>query len=146
MLDAPPDRSADEDRELSARVAGMRGYLMAATEQEYALARDGRRLVLDRDRVRSAVARWTAAGKPFCLLGYTYLLYEHIVRPLAEDGVRIELPPSTFVLHFGGWKKLARQAVTKAALNERACRGLRSAAVRDRRYLRLHRAAWRDLS
>ncbi len=64
----------------------MRGYLMAATEQEYALARDGGRLVLDRDRVRAAIARWTAAGKPFCLLGYTYLLYEHVVRPLAEDG------------------------------------------------------------
>jgi hypothetical protein len=120
VLDAPPDRSAAEDRELSARVAGMRGYLMAASEQEYALARDGDRLVLDRARARSAIARWTAAGKPFCLLGYTYLLYEHVVRPLAEDRARIELPPSTFVVHFGGWKKLQRQAVNKTLLNERA--------------------------
>lgn len=120
ILDAPPDRSALEDSELSARVAGMRGYLMAATEQEYALARDGGRLALDLPRVRAAIARWTAAGKPFCLLGYTYLLYESVIHPLYEDRQRLELPPSTFVLHFGGWKKLARQAVTKAVLNERA--------------------------
>ena len=59
---------------------------MAATEQEYALTRDGDRLVLDRDKVRAAVARWTAAGKSFCLLGYTYLLYEYVVRLLADEG------------------------------------------------------------
>ena len=48
ILDAPPEKSPDADRQLSARVAGMRGYLMAATEQEYALRRDGDRLLLDR--------------------------------------------------------------------------------------------------
>jgi hypothetical protein len=120
ILDAPPDRSVAADHELSARVAGMRGYLMAATEQEYALTREGDRLVLDRDKVRETIARWTAAGKSFCLLGYTYLLYEHVVRALAELGERIELPASTFAIHFGGWKKLQRQAVTKSVLNERA--------------------------
>jgi len=120
ILDAPPTRSSAEDHELSARVAGMRGYLMAATEQQYALTRDGDLLVLDRDKVLATIARWKAAGKSFCLLGYTYLLYEHVVRPLAEEGARIELPSSTFVIHFGGWKKLRRQAVTKDVLNKRA--------------------------
>jgi hypothetical protein len=133
ILDAPPDRSPAGDHELSARVAGMRGYLIAATEQEYALRRDGDRLVLDRDRVEAAVARWAAAGKPFCLLGYTYLLYEHVVRPLSEAGAKIELPATTIVVHFGGWKKLQRQAVTKAALNERAAAvfGLRPCSIVD---------------
>ncbi len=120
VLDAPSDRSAGDDRELSARVAGMRGYLMAATEQEYALTRDGGRLVLDRDRVRGVIAHWTSSGKPFCLLGYTHLLYESVVRPLFDERRRIELPPSAFVVHFGGWKKLAQRTVTKAVLNERA--------------------------
>ena len=93
---------------------------MAATEREYALRRDGDRLLLDRDKVLAAVRRWTAENKPFCLLGYTYLLYEYVVRPLREQGIRIELPPSTFVIHFGGWKKLQQQAVTKPVLTEHA--------------------------
>ncbi len=133
IVDAPPDRLAADDRELSARVAGMRGYLMAATEQEYALTRDGDRLVLDREKVRATIARWTSAGKSFCLLGYTYLLYEHVVRPLADAGEGIELPASTFVVHFGGWKKLQRQAVSKAVLNERvaAVFGLPTSAIVD---------------
>jgi len=118
VLDVPPDKSADADRELSARVAGMRGYLMAATEQEYALRRDGDRLLLDREKVVATVRRWSAEQKPFCLLGYTYLLYEYVVHPLRAEGIRIELPPSTFVVHFGGWKKLRQQAVTKPVLTD----------------------------
>ena len=39
---------------------------------------------------------------------------------MREQGIRIELPPSTFVIHFGGWKKLQQQAVTKPVLTEHA--------------------------
>ncbi len=116
ILDAAPEKSMPADRQLSARVAGMRGYLMAATEQEYALRRQDDRLRLNRDKFVADVRRWTAEGKPFCLLGYTYLLYEYVVRPLRQEGVCIELPPSTFVIHFGGWKKLKQQAVSKPEL------------------------------
>ena len=42
------------------------------------------------------------------------------VRPLREQGIRIELPPLTFVIHFGGWKKLHQQAVTKPVLTAHA--------------------------
>jgi hypothetical protein len=133
ILDAPPDRSSGSDHELSARVAGMRGYLMAATEQEYALRREGDRLVLDREKVRATTTRWAEQGKPFCLLGYTYLLYEQVVRPLVEASACIQLPPSTFVIHFGGWKKLKQRAVTKAVLNEQtaAVFGLQPCSIVD---------------
>ncbi len=133
ILDAPAEKDMHADRELSARAAGMRGYLMAATEQEYALRRDGDRLLLDRDKVLSAVRRWAAEGKPFCLLGYTYVLYEHVVRPLREPGIHIELPPSTFVVHFGGWKKLRQQAVTKPVLTAHAAEvfGLAAGSIVD---------------
>ena len=120
VLDAPADESLHAGRQLSARVAGMRGYLMAATEQEHVLCRDDDRLLLDRDKLLAAVRRWTAEDKPFCLLGHTHVLYECAVRPLHEQGLRIELPPSTFVIHFGGWKKLRQQAVTKPVLTELA--------------------------
>ena len=133
IFDAPPEKDTAADRQLSARVAGMRGYLLAATEQEYALRREGHHLRLDRDKVLALVRRWSAEGKPFCLLGYTYLLYECVVRPLREEGLRIELPPSTFVLHFGGWKKLRGQAVTKPLLTDHAAAvfGLAAGSIVD---------------
>ncbi|MGA2253184.1 MAG: hypothetical protein ABSG53_00860 [Thermoguttaceae bacterium] len=133
ILDAPQEKSMHADGELSARVAGMRGYLMAATEQEYALRRDGDRLLLDREKVVAAVRRWAAEGKPFCLLGYTYVLYEYVVRPLRAQGIHIELPPSTFVVHFGGWKKLQQQTVTKPVLTDHAAEvfGLATGSIVD---------------
>jgi hypothetical protein len=133
ILDVQPEESSDADRQLSARVAGMRGYLMAATERQYALGRGADRLLLDRENLHATVRRWAVEGKPFCLLGYTYLLYEYVVRPLYEEGIRIELPPSTFVLHFGGWKKLQQKAVTRSALTEQAAVvfGLSAASIVD---------------
>jgi hypothetical protein len=115
VLDTPPDAQT-ADRELSARVAGMRGYLLAATESQYVLRREGAGLALDRDKLLATLQRWKAEGQAFCLLGYTNVLYQDVLRPLAEQGIRIELPDSAFVLHFGGWKRLREQAVDKAAL------------------------------
>jgi len=117
VLDVPPEAAASSDRELSARAAGMRGYLMAATEKHYVLTGGEGAPALDADRFLQVVGQLQARGTPFCFLGYTYMLYQHVVRPLREQGVRLQLPPDVAVLHFGGWKKLQQQAVTKAILN-----------------------------
>ena len=52
---------------------------------------------------------------------------------LREQGIRIELPPSTFVVHFGGWKKLRQQAVTKPVLTDHAAEvfGLAAGSIVD---------------
>ena len=133
VLDAPPDAAANGDQELSARVAGMRGYLMAAAQKEYVLVRDGDHWTLDVDKFRAVVDRWKAEGKRLCLLGYTYVLHQGVVRPLVERGIRIELPESTVVLHFGGWKRLQDQAVDKASLGAGLAQvfGLPPSSVRD---------------
>lgn len=117
VFDVPPDASAASDRELPARAAGMRGYLMAATEKHYVFRKDAASPALDVDALLAVVEQLKARGTAFCLLGYTYMLYEHVIRPLRDRGVRLDLPPGVFLLHFGGWKKLQDQAVSKATLN-----------------------------
>jgi hypothetical protein len=131
ILDAPPNislgqgaASAERDQELSAREAGMRGYMLAASEKHYALQRDGNRLILDVDRLRAIIAPWISAGKRFSMIGYTFVLYEHVVRLLIESGQCLDLPESTTLIHFGGWKKLQQQAVTKTVLNEQTAAAL----------------------
>jgi hypothetical protein len=115
MLDAAAAQVVD--MELSARVAGLRGYLMMASETHYALeARDGR-VDLDADKLEELFSQLSARRMPVCLIGYTYMLYQHIVAPLIRAGRRLQLPPGTIVIHFGGWKRLERQAVDRAQLN-----------------------------
>jgi phenylacetate-coenzyme A ligase PaaK-like adenylate-forming protein len=115
VLDAAAAQSGD--MELSARVAGLRGYLMMASETHYALeARDGR-LELDPDRLAELISGLSARRMPICLIGYTYMLYQYVVAPLIRMGRRLQLPPGSMVIHFGGWKRLERQAVDRARLN-----------------------------
>ena len=107
----------DVDMELSARVAGLRGYLIMASETHYALESREGCLEVSVDRLEDLLARFRARQVPVCLIGYTYMLYQHVVAPLMRNGQRFELPPGSVVLHFGGWKRLQRQAVDRARLN-----------------------------
>jgi hypothetical protein len=130
VLDAAP--SAVGNVELSARVAGMRGYLMMATETDYAMDSKTGGAALDAARLRETIASYVSRGTPVCLLGYTYMLYQHVVLPLLREGIRLELPPQSFVLHFGGWKRLASQAVDRARFNEDVFRAFSGEELRIR--------------
>jgi len=120
VLDAAPQ--AGSEVELPARVAGMRGYLMMASETRYAMESHAGGPVLQVDELRGALADLTARGIPICLLGYTYVLYRNVIAPLLGQGMRFELPPESFVLHFGGWKRLEGQAVARERFNADAAR------------------------
>jgi hypothetical protein len=132
VLDCAPS----EDRtslDLSARIAGLRGYLMAANQIHYALTKDETHPTLDVRQFEKKLDEIAASGKAFCMIGYTYMLYQHVLRPLREAGVRWKLPADTFLLHFGGWKRLQDQAVSKTELLSTAEEvfGLGVSAVRD---------------
>jgi hypothetical protein len=115
VLDVAP--AAGADLELSARVAGMRGYLMMASETHYVLTSQGGRLELDREKLQAVLDQIRKQGEPVCVIGYTYMLYQYVVAPLLAAGLSFELPPGSMVLHFGGWKRLQQQAVDRARLN-----------------------------
>lgn len=134
VLDAAPSTTAGAaDRELSARVAGMRGYLMASSETEYVFQKGDAGPALDVDRLIEVVGRLKSAGGPFCLLGYTYILYQYVVAPLRAKGVRLELPDGAMILHFGGWKRLRDQAVDRSVLLAHTAEvfGVEPGAIRD---------------
>jgi hypothetical protein len=115
VLDAAPVQGAD--LELSARVAGLRGYLMMASETHYVLKSHNGRLELDLERLEAVLEPFRAQNIPVCVIGYTYMLYQYVVAPLASAGLRVQLPAGSMVLHFGGWKRLQQQAVNRSRLN-----------------------------
>jgi hypothetical protein len=127
----PPVQGAD--LELSARVAGLRGYLMMSSETHHVLAPVGqaprfagpsrispanpRCLELDADKLKVVLDQLRARSTPVCVIGYTYMLYQYVVAPLVRAGWSLPLPAGSMVLHFGGWKRLERQAVDRVRLN-----------------------------
>jgi hypothetical protein len=115
VLDAAPQQGGDV--ELSARVAGLRGYLMMASETHYVLERQNGRMVLDTEKLAALLEKFRSQQAPVCFLGYTYMLFQYVVAPLLRAGRQFALPAGSMVLHFGGWKRLAGQAVDRERLN-----------------------------
>lgn len=124
VLDAAGGEADGSSRQLTGRAAGMRGYLMASTSQQYVLDHEDGVSKLNVDRLLETVARLKKDEQPFCFLGYTYMLYQYVVRPLREQGISLDLPAGVRVIHFGGWKKLQDRAVDRATLNAHTAEAL----------------------
>ena len=64
---------------------------------------------LDRDRL----TRWLEehSGSPILIFGFTFMVWEHLVAALRPGEVNLD----AILVHSGGWKKLADQAVTNGA-------------------------------
>jgi hypothetical protein len=122
VLPPVPLAAQAADLELSARVAGLRGYLMMASETHHVLEARAGQLELNADQLKAVLDQLRARSTPVCVIGYTYMLYQHVVAPLARAGWSLPLPPGSMVLHFGGWKRLERQAVDRARLNAEVAR------------------------
>jgi hypothetical protein len=53
--------------------------------------------------------------------GFTFILWQHLVKPLLAEGICLNLPKIR-ILHSGGWKRLQDQAVEKTVFNEQLAR------------------------
>ncbi len=120
VFDAQPSADNAGISELSARVAGLRGYLMAASRTYYVLKYENSLPILDLDVMSQAIDEIKSKGEQFCLLGYTFILYQYVIRKLLTRGVRFTFPDNTYLIHFGGWKKLESKRVDKVQLNREA--------------------------
>jgi hypothetical protein len=53
--------------------------------------------------------------------GFTFILWNHLAKPLREEGICLNLPKAR-ILHSGGWKRLQAQAVEKTVFNDQLAR------------------------
>jgi hypothetical protein len=110
------DPAKDATGPLTARGAGLRGFLKSATDTTYVLEPDGRDFRLDIGRLKARLERAASEQEPVVVFGFTFLLYTYGVRALVEAGLRFRLPEGSVALHLGGWKKLEAQKVSRERL------------------------------
>jgi hypothetical protein len=110
-----PDQQAGAHA-MGARGAAIQGLQPFASETFYCLNVNGEgELDLDLEKVRAFAENWKDAE--LLVYGFTYILWNHLVRPLKSSGVCLNLPNAR-ILHSGGWKRLQDQAVEKTTFNE----------------------------
>ena len=93
----------------SARGAGILGFSIFGRKKLYAL-NDAMELQLD------AICDFLAenAGQRILLFGFTFMVWQHFYHALRAAGEHLDLS-NAVLIHGGGWKKLASEAVTPAA-------------------------------
>jgi hypothetical protein len=115
VLDAA--ESVGEGDRLTARGAAIRGVGNFASKTVFAFDRLGNTdLAPQWDRIACFFA--DHADQPVLLFGFTYLVWTQFVLESERRGLSFQ-SPQAMLLHSGGWKKLAAQAVSKEAFTRR---------------------------
>jgi acyl-CoA synthetase (AMP-forming)/AMP-acid ligase II len=103
---------------LGARGAAIQGLQPFASETTYCLNLDAQgELRLDREKLKEFVRNKDREDVEVLVYGFTFILWNHLVRPLLEENICLNLPNAR-ILHSGGWKRLQDQAVEKSRFNE----------------------------
>jgi hypothetical protein len=102
--------------ELGARGAAIQGLQPFASDVTHCLGLDDQGdLVLERNKLEEFARDRHEAE--VLVYGFTFILWNHLVKPLLADGACLNLPKAR-ILHSGGWKRLQEQAVEKTVFNE----------------------------
>lgn len=117
IIDCP---SVIRDRaRFSARGAGILGFSLFGSRKCYALDDE---MNLDEEGVRAFLEKHE--GQRILLFGFTFMIWQHFYRELVrlkKEGITFDLSHAVMI-HGGGWKKLASEAVSaeafKAALRD----------------------------
>jgi hypothetical protein len=106
MLVIDAESTVLDRHQFSARTAAINGFSQFARGREFAL---DDRLEVDVDRVQR-FAQAHRGGRIF-MFGFTFVVWQNFVQGLKRRRVRLDLP-NAFLLHGGGWKKLADQNIS----------------------------------
>ena len=111
IVDVEPTETFDQNA-VSARYAGMSGYLMAATSKNYLLKRgiDGK-ITLNRKNIDNFLI--SLKKEPIVLIGYTYMMWAYLFKNNELNLKHLSCNEHSKIIHFGGWKKLESEKVSK---------------------------------
>jgi len=105
---------------LGARGAAIQSLHPFANETTYCLnLTGGGDLSLDQEKLAKFAEH--VQDMEVLVYGFTFILWNYLVKPLASQGIRLKLPKA-HILHSGGWKRLQDQAVEKTVFNEELAR------------------------
>lgn len=116
IMDIDP-RSASR-KLLGARFAAITGYLKFASKVGYFLkAGEDDISYFDIGGIREFIKE-LPPEQPVVVFGFTYILYQNVLKSIADTDIKLHLPKGSKIIHIGGWKKLESEKISKELFNE----------------------------
>lgn len=130
IMDIDP-RSADR-KLLGARFAAVTGYLKFASKTGYFLKAENGVSYFDVEGMQAYIEE-LPQDEPVVVFGFTYILFQNVLKAIQKKNVRFKLPEGSKIIHIGGWKKLESQKVEKNIFNKQLsdCFGIKPTDVID---------------
>lgn len=119
IMDIDPRSGGMARALLGARFAAVTGYLKFASKTGYFLkTTDEGVSYFDIEGIENYLGT-LPDDKPVVVFGFTYILYQNVLRAVEESGKKIKLPEGSKIIHIGGWKKLESEKIDKTLFNEK---------------------------
>ncbi len=96
----------------TARGAGVLGFAVCASRRVFALRQD---MSLDTEAIAQFLEE--RSGAPFFLFGFTFMVWKHFYEEFLKLPFRFDCS-SGIMIHGGGWKKLASEAVSRQRFHD----------------------------
>lgn len=119
IMDIDPRSGGMARALLGARFAAVTGYLKFSSKTGYFLkTTDAGVSYFDIEGIKEFLET-LAEDKPVVVFGFTYILYQNVLKAIEESGEKIHLPAGSKIIHIGGWKKLESEKISKDIFNKR---------------------------
>lgn len=104
---------------LGARFAAVTGYLKFANKVGYFLNTDEKGVSYFDVKAMKDFLAGIDPDQPVVLFGFTYILYQNVLKAIEDSDIDIKLPKGSKIIHIGGWKKLESEKISKELFNEK---------------------------
>jgi phenylacetate-coenzyme A ligase PaaK-like adenylate-forming protein len=111
--------------EFSARGAGILGFTIFGSDKTYML---DDQMHIDIDAVMTFLEKHK--GQRIFLFGFTFIIWQHFYKELQKLDYKIDLS-NGFLIHGGGWKKLASEAVSPEIFKQKLTDSCGLLAIHD---------------
>lgn len=119
IMDIDPRSGSMARALLGARFAAVTGYLKFASKTGYFLKTTTEGIsYFDIEGIKDYLGS-LPDDKPVVVFGFTYILYQNVLRAIEDSGEKINLPEGSKIIHIGGWKKLESEKIDKTLFNKR---------------------------
>ncbi|SHE80581.1 Acyl-CoA reductase (LuxC) [Bacteroides luti] len=112
------DPKSTSRKVLGARFAAVTGYLKFASKVGYFLKTDENNISYFDVYGISEYLEQIATGQPVIVFGFTYILYQNVLKSIKNSNIKFQLPKGSKVIHIGGWKKLESEKISKEDFNK----------------------------
>ena len=97
---------------MSARIAGIQGYLLASRSATYLLKQNNLGdIVIDKESVNELIKE--AKNNSIIIIGYTYMLWKYFINNPSIAFKEFKINKDSKIIHFGGWKKMNNLKISK---------------------------------